>query len=112
MRNPDVRKNPTGKPASFIIIPAVAVIYGKPVTDCLSFSQRIGRVAADLVLVRILYARSIYFRDGERVRVARLAMKPPVSQEDLSGRLAPRGVQITQTGISKLENQQRYRDGL
>jgi transcriptional regulator with XRE-family HTH domain len=45
---------------------------------------------------------------GERVRLARLAMRPPVSQEDLSGRLAARGVQITQTGISKLENHQRY----
>jgi transcriptional regulator with XRE-family HTH domain len=45
---------------------------------------------------------------GERVRFARLAMRPRVSQEDLSGRLAAKGVQITQTGISKLENRQRY----
>ena len=45
---------------------------------------------------------------GERVRLARLAMRPRVSQEDLSGRLAARGIQITQTGISKLENRQRY----
>jgi hypothetical protein len=45
---------------------------------------------------------------GERVRLARLAMSPPVSQEDLSGRLAAKGVQITQTGISKLETRQRY----
>lgn len=45
---------------------------------------------------------------GERVRLARLAIRPPVSQEDLSGRLAARGIQITQTGISKLENRQRY----
>lgn len=29
-------------------------------------------------------------------------------EEDLSGRLAARGVQITQTGISKLEQRQRY----
>ena len=42
------------------------------------------------------------------MRVARLAMRPRVSQEDLSGRLAARGVQITQTGISKLENRERY----
>jgi hypothetical protein len=35
-------------------------------------------------------------------------MKPPVSQEDLSGRLAAKGVQITQTSISKLESRQRY----
>jgi arginine repressor len=35
-------------------------------------------------------------------------MKPPVSQEDLSGRLARLGIQITQTSLSKLENKQRY----
>lgn len=45
---------------------------------------------------------------GERVRIARLACKPPVSQDDLSGRLARLGVQITQTSLSKLENQSRY----
>jgi len=42
------------------------------------------------------------------VRLARRAMRPGVSQEDLSGRLAAKGIQITQTGISKLENRQRY----
>jgi hypothetical protein len=31
-----------------------------------------------------------------------------VSQEDLSGRLSALGVAITQTGISKVENQDRY----
>jgi transcriptional regulator with XRE-family HTH domain len=45
---------------------------------------------------------------GERVREAREAIKPPVSQSDLSGRLARLGVQITQTSISKIENRQRY----
>jgi transcriptional regulator with XRE-family HTH domain len=45
---------------------------------------------------------------GARVRKAREAMKPPVSQEDLSGRLARLGVQITQTGLSRLENGERY----
>jgi hypothetical protein len=35
-------------------------------------------------------------------------MRPRVSQEDLSGRLAAKGIQITQTGISKLENRERY----
>jgi transcriptional regulator with XRE-family HTH domain len=35
-------------------------------------------------------------------------MKPPVSQEDLSGKLARLGIQITQTSLSKLENRQRY----
>jgi hypothetical protein len=45
---------------------------------------------------------------GERVRLARLAIRPAVSQENLSGRLAAKGIQITQTAISKLENRQRY----
>ena len=54
--------------------------------------------------------RSSKFKNvvGERVRLARAAMKPPVSQEDLSGRLARLGVQITQTSISKIENRSRY----
>jgi hypothetical protein len=45
---------------------------------------------------------------GERVRLARVSISPPVSQEDLSGRLARLGVQITQTSISKIENRSRY----
>ncbi len=45
---------------------------------------------------------------GSRVRLARLAIRPGVSQDDLSGRLARAGVQITQTSLSKLENRQRY----
>jgi len=45
---------------------------------------------------------------GRRVRLARGMRRPPVSQEDLSGRLARLGIQVTQTSISKLENGQRY----
>lgn len=45
---------------------------------------------------------------GARIRLARLALSPKVSQEDLSGKLARRGIQITQTGISKIESQDRY----
>jgi len=45
---------------------------------------------------------------GERVRVARAAMKPRISQGDLSGKLARLGVQVTQTSISKIENRSRY----
>ena len=45
---------------------------------------------------------------GHRVRRARLEKTPRVSQEDLSGRLAAQGVQITQTGISKIEGGTRY----
>lgn len=40
--------------------------------------------------------------------MARIGKRPPVSQDDLSGRLARLGVQITQTSLSKLENCQRY----
>lgn len=45
---------------------------------------------------------------GKRVRLARMRAVPRISQEDLSGRLAARGVQITQTGISKIESGNRY----
>ena len=45
---------------------------------------------------------------GYRVRAARLAIKPEVTQEDLCGRLARLGVQFTQASLSKLENRQRY----
>ena len=45
---------------------------------------------------------------GARVRQARLALTPKVSQEDLSGKLARRGIQITQTSLSKIENRDRY----
>ena len=45
---------------------------------------------------------------GPKVRQARLRIRPTVSQGDLSGRLAALGIAITQTGISKIENQERY----
>lgn len=45
---------------------------------------------------------------GKRVRAARLKCKPPVSQEDLAGRLAARGVTLDQTAISRIENRTRY----
>jgi len=45
---------------------------------------------------------------GARVRKARDSAIPSISQDDLSGRLARLGVQITQTGISKIENGERY----
>jgi len=46
---------------------------------------------------------------GERVRLARVSLlSPKVSQDDLSGKLARLGVQITQTSISKIENRSRY----
>jgi len=45
---------------------------------------------------------------GDRVRQARVALSPKVSQEDLSGKLARLGVQITQTSLSKIESKTRY----
>ena len=45
---------------------------------------------------------------GERIRKARLACKPPVTQDDLAGRLAARGITIDQTAVSRIENQTRY----
>jgi hypothetical protein len=35
-------------------------------------------------------------------------MKPPASQEDVSGKLARLGIQITQTGVSKIDSRTRY----
>lgn len=45
---------------------------------------------------------------GALVKKARLDRRVPVSQEDLSGRLARAGVRTSQTGISKLEARERY----
>jgi hypothetical protein len=38
---------------------------------------------------------------GARIRKTRLARNPPVSQEDLAGRLAVKGVVLDQTAISR-----------
>jgi hypothetical protein len=45
---------------------------------------------------------------GGRIRQARLAAKPPVSQDDLSGRLAVLGVTLDQGAISRIEAEARY----
>jgi hypothetical protein len=45
---------------------------------------------------------------GSRIRKARLACKPPVTQDDLAGRLAARGITVDQTAVSRIENQTRY----
>jgi transcriptional regulator with XRE-family HTH domain len=45
---------------------------------------------------------------GSRMRIARRRLHPPVSQDDLSGRLAAKGVSINRSGISKIENGERY----
>jgi hypothetical protein len=45
---------------------------------------------------------------GRRIRAARLRAKPSISQDDLAGRLAVRGIIMDQTAISRIESQQRY----
>lgn len=45
---------------------------------------------------------------GKRVKKARLAQKPKLSQDALSGKLAARGVVIDRAGIAKLEAGSRY----
>ena len=40
---------------------------------------------------------------GPRVREARLAHKPPLTQDQLSGKLAAVGVSIDRAGVSKIE---------
>jgi hypothetical protein len=45
---------------------------------------------------------------GRRVREARLRCKPPVSQDDLAGRLAAKGITLDQPAISRIETRERY----
>lgn len=45
---------------------------------------------------------------GSRIRKLRLQCSPPVSQEDLAGRLATNGISIDRSAISRIENQERY----
>ena len=44
---------------------------------------------------------------GRRIKAIRMACKPKVSQEDLAGRLASRGVLLNQAQVAKMENGQR-----
>lgn len=45
---------------------------------------------------------------GKRIRQARMKCVPPVSQDDLAGRLAAAGIVMDQTAISRIESQTRY----
>ena len=45
---------------------------------------------------------------GPRIRQARLRCQPPVSQDDLAGKLAARGVYLDRTAVSRIESQSRY----
>lgn len=45
---------------------------------------------------------------GERNRSARLAAVPPISLEDMSGRLAAQGITLDRWAISRIEKRTRY----
>ncbi len=45
---------------------------------------------------------------GHRVRQARLRLKPEVTQEDLAGRLAARGMVLDRSAVSRIESRARY----
>jgi transcriptional regulator with XRE-family HTH domain len=45
---------------------------------------------------------------GSRVKEARLKCKPPVSQDDLAGRMAAWGVFLDRSAISRIESHSRY----
>ncbi len=44
-------------------------------------------------------------KSGKRIKAARLHCKPPVSQEDLAGRLAVKGILMDRSAISRIESQ-------
>ena len=45
---------------------------------------------------------------GARIRKIRLGMKTPLTQEDLAGKVAARGVLLDRSAISRIESQDRY----
>jgi len=45
---------------------------------------------------------------GHRIRDTRLRSKVSVSQDDLAGRLAAKGINLDQTAISRIERGERY----
>ena len=45
---------------------------------------------------------------GRRIRQARLRCQPEVSQDDLAGRLAAKGILLDRSAISRIESQTRY----
>jgi transcriptional regulator with XRE-family HTH domain len=45
---------------------------------------------------------------GPRIRLARLKANPQITQEDLAGRLAARGVFLDRSAVSRVESQDRY----
>lgn len=45
---------------------------------------------------------------GPRIRKARLGHRPEISQDDLAGRLAAKGILLDRSAISRIESQDRY----
>lgn len=45
---------------------------------------------------------------GHRVRTARRRLNPKVTQEDLAGRMAARGIDLNRSAISKIESGVRH----
>lgn len=45
---------------------------------------------------------------GSRLREIRTMQSPPVTLEDLAGRLAARGVHLDRSAIGRIENRTRY----
>ena len=45
---------------------------------------------------------------GKRVAEARNLLRPPLSQDALSGRLARNGIQLDRAAIAKIENNHRH----
>jgi len=45
---------------------------------------------------------------GHRVRLARRRLSPKVTQEDLAGRMAARGIDLNRSAISKIESGIRH----
>lgn len=45
---------------------------------------------------------------GARVKKARLASNPSVTQDDLAGRLAAKGIVLDRSAISRIESKDRY----
>ena len=45
---------------------------------------------------------------GQRIALARAAHRPPLTQDELSGRMATLGVSIDRASIAKIETDRRY----
>ena len=45
---------------------------------------------------------------GPQIRNVRRKARPHISQEDLAGKLAAKGILVDRSAISRIENQERY----